>query len=77
VICSITSSGFAMPPDQKASQFRSIFAFSSPVITASNGTGGADRGGQRTSGGPHTPMRNDARGRTACGAAPAWARFGG
>jgi hypothetical protein len=34
VICSMTPSGFAMPPDQKASQIRSIFAFSSPVITA-------------------------------------------
>ena len=42
MICSITSSGFAMPPDQKASQIRSTFAFSSPVITASKGTGSGE-----------------------------------
>lgn len=33
MICSITSSGFAIPPDQNASQTRSILLFSSPVIT--------------------------------------------
>jgi integrase len=33
VICSITSSGLLMPPDQKASQTRSILLLSSPVIT--------------------------------------------
>lgn len=45
VICSMTSSGFVMPPDQKASQIRSIFAFSSPVITASKRI--EERGGRR------------------------------
>jgi hypothetical protein len=38
----MTSSGFAMPPDQKASQIRSTFAFISPVITASKGTGSGE-----------------------------------
>ncbi len=33
VICSITSSGFAIPPDQNASQTRSTFDFNSPVTT--------------------------------------------
>jgi len=32
VICSMTSSGLEMPPDQNASQMRSILLFSSPVI---------------------------------------------
>jgi len=34
VICSITSSGLLMPPDQNAFQTPSILLFSSPVITA-------------------------------------------
>ena len=32
VICSITSSGLAIPPDQNESQMRSICDFNSPVI---------------------------------------------
>ena len=32
MICSITSSGLEMPPDQKASQMRSIWLLMSPVI---------------------------------------------
>ena len=32
MICSMTSSGLEMPPDQKASQMRSIWFLISPVI---------------------------------------------
>lgn len=34
MICSITSSGLLMPPDQNAFQTPSILLFNSPVITA-------------------------------------------
>lgn len=38
MICSITSSGLEIPPDQNESHTRSILLFNSPVITPTNPT---------------------------------------
>ena len=56
MICSITSSGLLMPPDQNESQMRSILLLSSPVITeATLVTSGGSRAGIGAVGGSREP----------------------